>query len=272
MNLKSFLHLTLANTKGLRRVVSWVVGYKIDSYAKTEKQRCIEDSQNLRNFEKQIFSQNGEDGIIEEIFNRIGTKEKYFVEFGVENGKECNTRYLLQEKAWSGLWIDGSAENMESAKKEFGQFPITLEQQFITAENIEGIFEDHQVPKELDLLSIDVDGNDYWILKALSEYRPRLLIVEYNASFLPHEEWVMPYDPKHIFDGTNHFGASLASLTELAKTLGFGLVACDSRGVNAFFVRKDLLNDQFTHLSGGPEYHYCAPKYKRNFFGHPPRV
>jgi hypothetical protein len=272
VNILSTLHVQLAKTKGFRRLIAWLVKKKIKKFSDAEDKRKQEDVANLRNFEFKKFSQNGEDGIIEEIFKRIGTQSKYFVEFGVEDGTECNTRYLLTEKGWSGLWMDGSKTNMEKAKTRHQTDPLQVDAAFITAENVVSLFEANKVPKDLDLLSIDIDGNDYWVLKALSEYKPRLLIVEYNASFLPEQNWVMPYHPNHQFDGTRYFGASLRALTELAQSEGYRLVSCDSQGVNAFFVRSDLLNSQFSNPPHEVEYHYCAPKYRGLFFGHPPRV
>lgn len=272
MNFKKTLHLYLAKTKGFRRLVHWLMQKRIAKFYQKEVKRCQQDPANIRNFEFKKYSQNGEDGIIEEIFKRVGTQSNFFVEFGVEDGKECNSRYLLQEKGWKGLWIDGSTSNVDKAKKEFQSYPLQVEQKFITAENIQEILVNHQVPKDLDLLSIDVDGNDYWILKALSAYRPRLLVIEYNASYLPSEKWVMPYNPDHLFDGSNYFGASLRAMAELAQSQGYSLVGCDSQGVNAFFVREELVNERFTHTGFEVDYHYCAPKYRGMFFGHPPKV
>lgn len=245
---------------------------KIGRFAEQETLRLKEDPANLRNFEMKRFSQNGEDGIIEEIFNRIGTQSKYFVEFGVEDGTECNTRYLLQEKGWSGLWIDGSESNVQKAKSQFASLPLEVTQRFVTAENIASIFAGQKVPAEFDLLSVDIDGNDYWVLKSLSDYKPRVLILEYNASYTPDQKWVMPYNPQHQFDGSRHYGASLASMTDLAESLGYRLVGCDSQGINAFFVRADLLQEKFTHVDDPISYHYCAPKYRGMFFGHPPKI
>lgn len=266
------LHLKIANTPLLRRILLLTTKLQILPFEKDEITKKKNDPKNLRNFEKKVFSQNGEDGIIQEIFKRIGTQNQYFVEFGVENGQECNSRFLLEKMGWKGLWIDGSEANVKKARAQFEKFPLKVDCHFITADNIQGIFSAHHVPEDLDLLSIDIDGNDFWILKKLESYRPRLLVVEYNASYHPTIEWVMPYNPEHRFDGTSYFGASLLSFTEFMKKRNYTLVACDSNGVNAFFVRNDLLKGLFSHTEGGAEYHYCAPKYRKNFFGHPPRV
>jgi hypothetical protein len=256
----------LANTRLVRRLLHWRNKKKLEPYEREESRRYLANSLDLRNFEKKIFSQNGEDGIIEEIFNRIGTTNKYFVEFGVENGKECNTRYLLEKNAWSGLWMDGCSENARLARSFFKNFSLKFLATFITSENIESLFKNEDTPSEMDLLSIDIDGNDYWVWKTLTKYRPRLLIIEYNASFPPPARWVMPYKSDHLFDGTRNFGASLESLVELGKEKGYSLIACDKNGVNAFFLRNDLLSNKF--LIESTDYFYSAPKYGY-FFGHP---
>ena len=158
-----------------------------------------------------------------------------------------------------------------SPVKDSQPFPIQVIESFITKDNIISLFLQATVPKEMDLLSIDIDGNDYWVWQALKDYSPRIAIIEYNASHYPDKEWIMPYDASHQFDNSNYFGASLKSLSQLGSQLGYTLVCCDSCGVNAFFVRNDLIGTHFTHTQDGPSYHYCAPKYKDLFFGHPPR-
>ncbi len=140
---------------------------------------------------------------------------------------------------------------------------------FITRENIVALFEQTDVPNDLDLLVIDIDGNDYWVWQELRRYQPRVAVIEYNASYPPPREWVMPYDPDYVFDGTNYAGASLASLDLLGRNLGYCLVGCDPDGVNAFFVREDLVEDKFVHADGGATYHWVSPKFHALFFGHP---
>lgn len=181
--------------------------------------------------ERKEFSQNGEDGIINAIFAMIGTTNKYFVEFGVENGIECNTRYLSKYKGWKGLLMDGSNENPD----------LNLHKEFITAENIETLFQKYNVPTELDLLSIDIDGNDYWIWKAITHYKPRVVIMEYNACFPWNESKTIPYKADFQWDKTDYYGATLQAMVKLGVEKGYTLVATDRNGVNAFFVRNDVL-------------------------------
>jgi hypothetical protein len=213
-------------------------------------------------FERKVYSQSGEDGIIEEIFRRIGTETKFAVEFGVEDGKECNTRFL-KSQGWNVLQMDGNDNNPPSIKHEY-----------ITAENINQLFDKYDVPKNLDLLSIDIDSNDFWVWKALSTaYRPRLIVVEYNATIAPCFAQTVAYDPKLTWDGSNYFGASLLALYRIAKNRGYELVYCTKNGVNAFFVRKDLLGNKLAALT--PLEAYRGPRFKKQaeegvWLGHEP--
>jgi len=229
----------------------------------------------LNRFEFQAFSQFGEDGIIEEIFKRIGTTNRYFVEFGVENGSETNTTYLLYQN-WEGLWIDGSPEQTSLVSQSFARCiskkKLTVLTSFITAENIEQLFHQGDVPAEFDLLSIDIDRNDYYVWQAITQYRPRVVIIEYNSIFRPGCEFVVDYNANAMWDGTSNTSASLESLYQLGLSKGYKLVASSFSGVNAFFIREDLLGDHFT----GPftaENHYEPPKYfLYHTPGHPRKI
>ena len=206
------------------------------------------NNKRLNKSEYQVFSQNGEDGIIQEIFNRIGTTNKYFVEFGVTDGLETNSLLLLY-KEWKGLWIDGNSEDIKKINARFSDFikdgRITVKEQFITAENIESIFKSADVPVDLDLLSIDIDYNTYYVWEAITNYKPRVVAIEYNAIFPPDSHFVVKYDAKRMWDGTTYFGASLLALEQLGKSKGYNLVGCVFTGTNAFFVREDLTADLF---------------------------
>ena len=187
----------------------------------------------LSQHERKIFSQNGEDGVIKKIFEVIKTTNKYYVEFGVENANECNTRNLRENCGWSGLLMDGGYENKE----------IGLYQEFITAENINELFQKYKVPQELDLLSIDIDYNDFYVWKSLDEiYQPRVVIIEYNASHLPTEDKVVKYDANAVWDTTNYFGASIRALYNLGKLKGYSLIYANNQGVNLFFVKSSILS------------------------------
>ena len=222
---------------------------------------------NLNRFEYQVLSQNGEDGIIYEIFKRVETHSKYFVEFGVGNGTENNTAYLLLQN-WRGAWIEGSTEHCNTMKTAYNDIikndVLQVKESFITKDNICKLFEAMKVPSDLDFLSIDIDGNDYWVWEELTKYKPRVVAIEYNASLGPHIEWVMPYNENHHWNGTkvgHYFGASLKSFELLGKKLGYTLVGCNLTGANAFFVRNDLVNESLFASPFTSENHYEKPMY-----------
>ena len=257
---------------------------------------------NINEHEKKIYSQNGEDGIIEYIFSIIGTTNKFSVEFGVGNGFECNTVYLLEKKDWTGLMMDyGSVKQIQwkavlnkawtnrnlgliknikkdirffkkiiSRKKRSIGFQLDIKNERVTAENIQKLFKKYNVPKNFDLLSIDIDYNDYWVWKSIIDYSPNVVIIEFNSSIPPTESRVVPYDPNAIWDGTNYFGASLLALQKLGIEKGYTLLGCDDNGVNAFFCRDELISDfQIKNIVDL----YRPPKYglqlNGEYFGHP---
>ena len=217
----------------------------------------------LNKYEYQVFSQNGEDGIISEIFKRIGGTNQFFVEFGAEDGFENNTLNLLVQ-GWSGLWIEGNSKHIENIKNKFNSLikkrKLKVQNAFVTRENIESLFRRADIPKDLDLLSIDIDGNDYWVWKAVKNYEPRVVIVEYNSLFRPDTKWVMNYNADHSWNKTSYAGASLKSLEILGAQKGYKLVGCDFLGVNAFFVRADLIKDEFLAPYTAEE-HFEPPRY-----------
>ena len=141
-------------------------------------------------------------------------------------------------------------------------------QRFLTRENIVSVFQEAGVPPVFDFMGIDTDGNDYWLWEAIGKvFAPRVVVIEYNASFGPCLDWVMPYNPEHRYDETIYFGATLKSLVELGSRLEYELVGCSADGVNAFFVKRELINDLFERV-GSQLSHYIAPHYGAGF-GHP---
>ncbi len=210
-----------------------------------------------------VYSQSDEDGIIQEIFKRIGTTSRTFIEFGVETGVECNTVKLLVE-GWSGLWIEAAAKYAVEIEKHFGPFfaqsKLRLSQNLITAENINTVFEQGGMSGDIDLLSIDIDYNDYWVWKALTTVKPRVVVIEYNATLRPPMSLVVPYDPTRSWDGSNYFGASLEALVRLGREKGYRVVGCNYAGANAFFVRDDLAGSHFLDPATAEE-HYEPPRY-----------
>jgi len=236
----------------------------IDNYLKENlfQNQSYTKSKKITHFHKSIYTQNGEDGIVDEIFNRIGVTNKYFVEFGVHGIKNNSTFLLL--KGWKGLWIgdDDSAKisTLTNFKNSINDKQLIYYKKWITKDNIESIFRTSEVPTEFDFLSIDLDGNDYWIWDSLSSFSPRLVCIEYNSTFPPDITCVMAYNPKHVWNQTSYFGSSLKAMEKLGRKKGYQLIGCDFTGCNAFFVRNDqkleLFEDPFT-----AENHYEPPRY-----------
>ena len=223
-----------------------------------------------------VWSQTDEDGILAEIFRRIGEGERRFVEFGVSDGRECNTLKLLVE-GWRGLWMESSAASCAAIRRVFAaplaDGRLELEETSVTAENIEALLAGSRTAAagELDLLSIDIDGNDYHVLKSIRSVRPRVLVVEYNGKFPPPMDVVPTYDPAHAWDGTDYEGASLQAIANLAARRGYRLVGTNVAGVNAFFVREDLAGGRFA--GGGAAALYNPARYwltRGTSSGHPP--
>jgi hypothetical protein len=192
----------------------------------------------LKSSGRHVYAKTDEDGTIEAIFQDIPPKSLFFVEFGIGprrgdpqyiHGLEGNC-VLLREQGWNGIFIDG------------GEHPAHLgvHREFITALNVNSLFRKYGVPDDVDLVSIDVDGQDFWIWLAL-EYRPRLLLIEYNSGFQLSDSVTVPFDQSFRWDGTKYHGASLAALVKLGTDKGYKLV--HTNGANAFFVRTDLLSN-----------------------------
>lgn len=206
-----------------------------------------------------VYSQSDEDGILAEVFRRIGTTDRRFLEFGVENGLENNTRCLLEQQ-WSGAWLEGHPGHVSDVETGFGDRiangRLTVREVIVDRDNINDLIRALALPRDLDLLSIDIDGNDYHVWEAITVVEPRVVVVEYNAKFRPPMRWVMDYEPTHRWDGTDRFGASLETLTDLGRQKGYRLVGCSIAGTNAFFVRSGLAERGFASPpDAAPLYH-----------------
>ena len=216
------------------------------------------DPKALGRYERQVFSQCGEDGIIAEIFRRIGTGSRRFLEIGVGDGLQNNTAFLLMQ-GWSGHWIDADSEGIRSClgtfRQQLQEGRLHVRQAFLTAENVGEVVDSLGVEDDLDLFSLDVDQNTFWIWKALQKLRPRVAVVEYNPHIPPDVDWKVAYEAEATWDGTSHFGASLKALENLAGERGLRLVGCTLAGFNAFFVREDLCADRFEEPFNS-EHHY----------------
>ncbi len=221
------------------------------------------DPKRLHRFEQQVFSQNGEDGALAEIFRRIGTTDQRFVEVGVGDGLENNTTFWLAQ-GWKGCWLEGDEKSIAKIREHFWQplknGQLEVRQAFISAENINSLFAELKVPKEFDLFSLDIDRNTWFIWQALKEYRPRVIVVEYNASWPASVDWKVEYRPDLVHNCTAYMGASLKAYEKLGAELGYALVGCDLGGNNAYFVRKELCGDHFA-APFTAENHFEPPRY-----------
>ena len=194
----------------------------------------------LEIYEQKIFSQNGEDGItmklIELIYDDIkDSNNKFYVEFGVQNGIECNTRILREIYNWKGLQMDGDNENEN----------INLRKEFIMKENVVELFKTYNVPQNINVLSVDIDFNDFYCLnEILKNYTCDIIICEYNATHLANEDKIIIYDKYGRWDGTNYFGGSLLAFDKLGKKYNYSLVYCNTNGVNCFFINNDIISSK----------------------------
>ena len=232
------------------------------NYAEIELSERLKEQIRLERYGYKVYSQSDEDGIIAEIFKRIGTANKKFVEFGVQNGLESNGHFLLH-KGWQGLWLEGGSKYCKQIRKIFGELiknkRLNIVNAFINKDNINDLITTGGMSGDIDLLSIDIDGNDYHIWKAINCINPRVVCIEYNAKFPPDFEWIMEYDAKHIADDGDNQGASLKSLELLGNELGYQMVCTNLNGVNAFFVKKELAKDLFA-LPATAENLYNPPR------------
>jgi len=209
----------------------------------------------LQDYGFQVFSQFDDDGIIEYLIKQLKPEDQTFIEFGVGNYTESNTRFLLMNRNWRGFVMDGSAKNIQYLQNErwYWKFDLQSKAAFITAENINRLLDESGFEK-ISLLHIDIDGNDYHVLKALDpKWHPEILILEYNHLFGAERALTLPYDPAFIRSKHHYsrllYGASLAALTDLANSLGYVLIACNKGGNNAYYIRRSLLTDALPEKS-----------------------
>jgi hypothetical protein len=230
------------------------------------------DSKRLFRGAYKVFSEGNEDGMIHEIFSRIGSESRQFVEIGVGDGLECNTAFLVTQ-GWEGTWIDYSAEAVKKARGHFPTYPISIVCEAVTQANVNAILAAQVSETACDLLSIDIDSYDYYLWESITHICPRVVVIEYNASLPPFVRQTIEYLPERQPPvGTNYFGASLGALVELGERKGYSLVGCSLTGVNAFFVRNDLLSDHFC-APYTADNHYEPPRYGLiGQTGHPPAM
>ncbi|WP_245705552.1 hypothetical protein [Chitinophaga filiformis] len=204
---------------------------------------------NISSAEFKVFSQTGDDGIIQYLINKVYTPETTFIEFGVENYVESNTRFLLKYNNWSGLVIDGSEKSIRYIMSDdiYYQHNLKALQAFITAENINDLIGGQGLKGEIGLLSVDIDGNDYWVWKAIHVVDPVIVVAEYNSVFGIDRAVTVPYKPDFVREHAHYsylyFGASLKALCVLAEEKGYAFVGSNSIGNNAYFVKKNRLGE-----------------------------
>lgn len=204
----------------------------------------------LARAEFKVFSQFGDDGIIQYILQKLDlpAAEQRFVEFGVEDYTESNTRFLLFNNNWSGLIMDGSEEAMSSLRRSdlYWRYDLTALGRFITRENINALLEEAGFQGRIGILSIDIDGNDYWVWEAITVVDPAVVIVEYNGLFGASEAVTIPYQADFTRSKAHYsnlyWGTSLTALCQLAARKNYVWIGCNSAGNNAYFVRKTESN------------------------------
>lgn len=203
--------------------------------------------ESLEDAEFKVFSQWGDDGIIQYLIHLLSIQPRCFIEFGVEDYYESNTRFLLMHNNWEGLVIDSDHRNiLQIQNSEFyWRHALTAVCDFVRRDNVNGIFEQHGFVGDLGILSIDIDGNDYWIWDAISVVQPQLVIIEYNSVFGATHAITIPYDPEFQRTRAHHsnlyFGASLKAMFQLGEAKGYAFIGTNSAGNNAYFVRRDKL-------------------------------
>jgi hypothetical protein len=201
--------------------------------------------ENLSEVEFQVFSQFGDDGIIQYLIEKLPIINKTFIEFGVENYAEANTRFLLINNYWSGMVMDGDASNIAYIKKGqiYSFYDLRAIQCFITKDNINEVLKSSGFKKEIGILSIDIDGNDYWVWHAIKEFEPQIIICEYNSLFGFDEPITIPYKSEFVrgvVSPLNFYGTSLNAACLLAKERGYFFIGCNSAGNNAYFINEKL--------------------------------
>lgn len=200
-----------------------------------------------------VYCDADEDGILLYLHSLLGSGRRRLVDLGSANVYASNSSNLILHHGWTGLLVDASEEAVTAARatyRRLGVPPPTVLHSWLTAENVDDLLREHGPTGEVDLLSIDIDGNDYWLWRAIDTISPRVVVIEYQDIIGPERSLTIPYDPAFSLDRhdvnaehNNYVGASLRAMTKLGATKGYHLVATNSLGFNAFFVRDDLALD-----------------------------
>ena len=221
--------------------------------------------QSIKDAEFKVFSQFGDDGIIQFLINRLSLVDHSFVEFGVESYEESNTRFLLLNNNWRGLVIDGSEQHIDYIRKDpiYWRHNLTAVSSFITTENINHLLSSNGFADKIGLLSIDIDGNDYWVWQAITATEADIVVIEYNSLFGKDRAITVPYKADFVRTAAHYsnlyFGASLLALCDLGKTKGYTFIGCNQAGLNAYFVKDHLVGDL---ISLTPEEGYVQAQFR----------
>jgi len=208
--------------------------------------------------ELKVFSQNGEDGVIMELLSRLGVQQGHFIEFGIEDGREGNCVLLADVLGWSGLFVEADAKLFARLRAKYAfNDRVDTRCAMVTPENVNDLFRDQ--PVDTDILSIDIDGQDYWVWDAIDVIRPKIVIIEYNSLLGPDDDKVEPQGASPVYSTT--FGASIGALRRLGRAKGYALVHLEMSGVNAFFVRDDLARPPAHVTFRGPNYFLSGVNY-----------
>ena len=225
--------------------------YKIqEALGRIESRQIAEyESKDFLKSQFRVFSQWGEDGLLQYLVSNVKFCNNKFIEFGVEDYYESNTRFLLSNNNWSGLIIDGDSEGINKIKEDtiYWASNLIAINQFITKDNINEIIKSNGFAGNIGILSIDIDGNDFWIFKAIDVVKPDLIIIEYNGIFGCDFPLSVPYDENFVRSKKHYsniyYGASIRALNDLAEQKGYSLIASNDAGNNLFFLRKEILGD-----------------------------
>ena len=264
----AFIALTSRAIRAPRSILAWLSAARLRLFERGEHRREARSPTCLNRSENRAYPWDGKYEILEEIFRRIGTTNRFCVEIGCDDGGHCNSRRLIEADAWSGVLLDENPHDCAFAAARFSAYPVEVVHSPMRIDTVDRVLEAEGAPPHVDFLSVYIEGNDYWIWKCIGATRPRVVCILYNASHLPWKSWIMPYNPEHVWNGSRHFGASLRALAGLASQRGYSLVGCDRVGIHAFFVEDQLAASHFERPKD-VLFHYRCPKYRWPWFGHP---
>ncbi|WP_175699768.1 FkbM family methyltransferase [Burkholderia ambifaria] len=223
----------------------------------------------LSGLAQSLYAQGTEEGILARLMERIAPVNRFCVDIGASDGlRNSNTARLLHEQDWAGVLVEGSAYRFGKLAAHYaGAERVRLYHDRVQPDTVDRLLADANTPADFDLLSIDIDGNDYWVWRGLQAFQPRIVVIEYNPYYTPPERWVMCFNPDHEWDGSTYYGASLESLVHLGRRKGYELVCCDDMGNNAFFVRQDLY-PLLGIANNDPSVLFRPAMYKLRYVGH----